>query len=159
MFAALLVLGCAGGERADQGASSPPAQETVLLAPDWAKTFATICQEDTLIGIIGDGWALRTVLPARDATLAAGEYSVPAEYVTGPDLGMYIHPPAGPPTPPIPADGRYATLGIGKIAVTVHQPAKAYGGPVIATFGVFKAGDSAFRLPGRMSIDVKGPYP
>ncbi len=156
----LAALGCSSGEQAgSQGGAAPEERTFVALVPDMGKSFATICQSCTLIGILGDGWAIQASLPGADGTLEKGEYSVQASYVTGPDLGTYIHPPAGPPTPPLPQDGSCVVRKIENLTVTIHGKTKAYGGPVEATIHEFLAGDAGYRIPNRISLAVKGPNP
>ena len=156
----VLAIGCWGAHNA----SSRPEvsyQRSVgkVLEPDFSKSFATISETSTIIGLLGEGWALQASLPSPKATLKSGSYPIDANLVHGPDLEKYIRPSAGPPTPPLPSDERYTVLPVKGLVVAVHDTVRAYGGSVILTFSVFEAGGAQFLFLGPIKLLIKGPYP
>jgi hypothetical protein len=157
----VLAIGCWGENKATSRpeASSQRSVGNIVLEPDFSKSFATISETSTIIGILGEGWALQTSLPSPNATLKRGSYPVDANLMRGPDLEKYIRPSAGPPTPPLPADERYTVLPVKGLVVVVHDTVRAYGGPVILTFSGFEAGGSQFLSLGPIKLPIKGPYP
>jgi len=98
----VLAIGCWGTTSSPEASSQR--SEGKVLEPDISKSFATISETSTIIGLLGEGWALQTGLQSPKATLKRGNYTVDAKLMRGPDLEKYIRPSAGPPTPPLPAD-------------------------------------------------------
>ena len=157
----VVAIGCDGAEKAGprpEPESREPASD-LLLKPDVSRSFATICETTTTIGILGEDWALRMVLPSPGATLEPGDYAVAASLVRGPELENHVRPAAGPRTPPLPSDERYSVSPVTGLTVVVSGQARAYEGPVVLTLSSFEAGGVRFRSLGPIQLAVKGPYP
>lgn len=133
-----------------------------ILTPDLAHSFATATAGQFVVGIVGEGWAIRFTAPRVKPQLPAGVLKTgEVAFIRGPLLDQYIRPSAGPPTPPLPQSDAYSALPLDNItisavgAVNTAEP-NAY---LALSFSRFAVGGQWFTIAGNISLPLRGPLP
>lgn len=138
------------------------------LDPDPKRSFGTPTGTQFTVSLVGKDWALVAVFDQKDFPYNHGELPVVAEvkpitatYYTGPDVGEYVKPPTGPPSPPIPTTGRYSAVPVeGLIATLVaKERSREPDAHVLLRLSPFKAGDTKYAGLGEFRLVLRGPYP
>jgi hypothetical protein len=138
------------------------APSVTRLKPDLAHSFATVTAGQIVVGIVGEGWAIRFSLdreqqPRLSGLLHPGEVS----FIRGPRLSQYIRPAAGPPTPPLPKNDAYAVTPLGTISITaigaVNTPEP--GGYLELSLSRFVVAGELFEVDGNVRLQMRGPLP
>jgi len=132
------------------------------LKPDPDHSFATVTAGQFVVGIVGEGWAIRFTAPREQALLATGVLKTgEVSFIRGPLLDQYIRASAGPPTPPLPLKDDYSVVPIGNITITslgAGNPEQV-GAVLELSLSRFVIGEQWFVVLGNVRLPLRGPLP
>ena len=137
------------------------AADVTTLRPDPALSFATATETQIVVGLVGEGWAIRFTIQKENqllhsSLLKTGEVS----FIRGPRLDQYIRPSAGPPTPPLPKSAAYSVVALSDITITSgglsFQAPKEYLDLALSRFEVE---GKWFELDGKVRLPLGTPLP
>jgi hypothetical protein len=171
---ALLVFGLAGVSLAQVPTPSPPErpqdttlQKSAILQPNLQRSFATPTSTFRIC-LVGKDWALVAEFSPDDFPYRQGPMPltrtvrpVRATLHTGPDVGRYIHPPAGPPAKPIPSTEEYAAMPVEGLLATlaVKERLREPDAHVLVKLSGFMAKSKVFGGTSEVRLPLRGPYP
>lgn len=132
------------------------------LRPEPAYSFATAAAGQIVVGIVGEGWAIRFVVDREKSPVGSGQLSIgQASFIRGPLLQQYIRPSAGPPTPALPKSPAYSVQPLAQITVTSvgWSGDPAAKGHLELAVSQFTVAGERFVVDGTVRLPLRGPLP